>query len=108
MQRTRPDHDSSNGQRSQLTRGVSRAGKLDQLARPAVLATEFVDAAGGIEGLLLARVERVTGRTHFDVQIAPQGGAGHEFVATAASDFQIGIGGMDVSFHAKSPSGCVG
>ncbi len=34
-----------------------------------VLATEFIDAAGRVDDFLLAGVERVAGRAHFDMQL---------------------------------------
>lgn len=39
----------------------------------AVSTTEFVDLTSGIHDLLLARVERVAGRTDFDTEITSSG-----------------------------------
>src|SRR5512132_3318564 len=67
----------------------------------AVPLAELVDAARGVDDLLLARVERMALRADFDVQLlGGRGRAGHELVPAAAGDLHFGILGMDLLFHA--------
>src|SRR5690606_17187680 len=49
-----------------------------------VLAAELVDPAGGIDDLLLARIEGVAGRAHFNLQVLAQRRTRLEGVAAAA------------------------
>jgi hypothetical protein len=65
----------------------------------AVFTAELVDPSGGIQHLLLAGVEGMTGRTDFDTQIVSKRGTGNEFVAAAAGYFDFRVGGMYVGFH---------
>ena len=66
----------------------------------AVLLAEALDAAGGVDDLLLAGVEGVAGRAHFDVVLGlAHGRARHEGVAARAGDADVGVLGMDVRFH---------
>ena len=71
---------------------------LEKLAQT-VLATELVHPASGVNDLLLARVERVAGRTDFDQQVLTQRRAGREFVAATTGYFDIAVIGMNVGFH---------
>src|SRR5690606_39671480 len=49
---------------------VRRLGKTDRSATSgSVFLPELVDTAGGVHDLLLARVERMAARAHFDLQI---------------------------------------
>src|SRR5262245_7705046 len=41
----------------------------------------------------------MTRRTHLDVQILAERGAGREFVAAAADDFDVGVVRMNLWFH---------
>src|SRR6266542_6079576 len=52
------------------------------LARVAL--AEFLDATGGVDDFLLARIERVARRAHFDVQGLVDRRARHERVAATA------------------------
>src|SRR5690606_28952453 len=56
-----------------------------------VLLAEFVDAAGGVDDLLLARVERVAGRAHFDLKGVAERRARLERVPAGAghADFRV-------------------
>ncbi len=73
-----------------------------KLAQP-VFATEFIDPAAGINDFLLARVERMTRRTHLDQEVLAQGRAGCEFVAATTGHFDIVVIGMNVGFHGRTP-----
>lgn len=64
-----------------------------------VLLAELVDAATGIDGLLLAGEERVAVRAHFDLQIVAQRRARQELVPTAAGDVGVFVFRMDAGFH---------
>jgi len=57
----------------------------------AVLLTETLDTAGGINDLLLAGVERVAFGADFDVQGLGVCGAGLEVVAAAAGDVDFDV-----------------
>ena len=76
--------------------------RLMKLAQ-AVLTTEFIDPAAGINDFLLARVKRVARRTHLDQEVLAEGGAGCEFVAATTSYFDIAVVGMNVGFHWRTP-----
>ena len=65
-----------------------------------VLLAEAFDATGGIHDLLLAGVERVAGRAHFDVQRLAQRRAGFERVAAGAGDGDNVVVGVNALFHA--------
>src|SRR6185437_4493722 len=56
----------------------------------AVALAELLDAPGRVHDLLLARVERMAGRAHFDVQRLVDRRARGERVATAAGDVDFG------------------
>jgi len=64
-----------------------------------VLLTEALDPTGGVENLLLARVEGMAGGTDFHVQGLAAGGGGLELVATGAGHFNLDVIGMDSGFH---------
>lgn len=78
-----------------LPRGGLLAGGL-----AGVLLTEFLDAAGRVDDLLFARVERMTVRAHLDLQVMPERGARLERVPAAAGDGDLFVFGMDAGFHA--------
>ena len=65
----------------------------------AVTFVEAIDAACGINQLLLAGKERVAGRTDFDVQIAFFGRAGFERLTARAANSYFVIFGMNSWFH---------
>ena len=64
-----------------------------------VFLAEVVDAAGRIDNLLLAGIERVAVRTHFDLQIVSERRAGLERVAARAADRSLFVFGMACGFH---------
>ena len=69
----------------------------------AITLAEFLDAASGVDNLLLAGIERMAGRANFDVQlIFAQRGAGYESVATRAGDSDFFVIGMNAGFHGNS------
>ena len=68
-------------------------------AGQAVLAAEFVHATGGIDDLLLARVERMTGRADFDVQFLTECGTRIELVTAAADNLDLFVLRMNLGFH---------
>src|SRR5690606_27420087 len=64
-----------------------------------VLAAELVHAAASVDDLLLARVERVALRAHFDLYILAHGGASLEGVAAAAGHLDRLVLGMNFGLH---------
>lgn len=68
-----------------------------------VFASELVDTTAGIKEFLLAGVERMTCRAHFDEEILTQRGAGFKLVAAATGDLDGGVGGMNIGFHLGRP-----
>ena len=67
-----------------------------------VLLAELVDAASGIEHLLLARVERVAARAHFDREVLPESRAGRERVAAGAGHRDVLVFRVDRRFHDRT------
>ena len=70
----------------------------------AVFLTEFLDAAGSVNNLLLARIEGVTLRTHFDAHVLAGRGAGLELIAATARYVDFSIVWMNFGLHAVSLS----
>ena len=64
-----------------------------------VLLAELVHAASRIDNLLLAGIEGVAVRAHFDLQIVSEGRAGLERVAARAADRNLFVFGMACGFH---------
>src|SRR6185369_95065 len=64
-----------------------------------VLLTEFVDAAAGVDDLLLARIERMAVRADFDLQVVTEGRARVEGVPAAAGHRDLFVLGVDSVFH---------
>src|SRR5438067_5209112 len=64
-----------------------------------VTLAEFFDAPGGVDDLLLAGVERVAGRAHFDVQRLVDRRTRLERDAAAARHIDFAVLRMDVGFH---------
>ena len=64
-----------------------------------VLLAEFVDAAAGVDDLLLTRIEGVAVRADFDLQIVAQRRARVEGVPAAAGHRDLFVVGMDSVFH---------
>jgi hypothetical protein len=74
-------------------------GETSRSTSGSVLLAEFVDAAAGVDGLLLARVERMAVRAHFDLQILAQRGARQEIIPAGAGDRDFFVFGMNAGFH---------
>jgi hypothetical protein len=74
-------------------RSGSGAGAL------AVFLAETFDATRCVDDFLLAGIERVASRTHFDVQGLAVGRAGLELVAAAASHLDLVVLRVDAFFH---------
>ena len=62
------------------------------------LLAEAVDATGGVDELLLARIEGVASATDLDPYLG-HGPSGREGVSTTASDLALHVIGMDFGFH---------
>src|SRR5690606_6786264 len=75
----------------------SRSGGLGAAA--GVFLLEALDASSGVHDLLLARIERMTGRADFDVQRAPERRSGRERVAAAAGNGDLRILRMAFFLH---------
>ena len=67
------------------------------LARIAL--AELVHTTAGIEHFLLARIEGMAVRTHFDLQIVPESRARFESIPATARDGNFFIVGMNAFFH---------
>ena len=67
-----------------------------------VFTAEFIDAATGIDDLLLTGIERMTGRADLDSQVITKRAAGGEFVATTTGHLGFTVIRMDVGFHCRS------
>ena len=83
-------------------RGAPEPGLLRDGAGRGVLLAELVDAPGGIDDLLLARIERMAVRAHLDLQVVPERRARLERVAARAGDGDLFVLGMDGGFHGGS------
>lgn len=66
-----------------------------------VALAEFVDAAAGINNLLLSGVERMAGGTHFDLQIMSQRGTRDKGIAATAGHGDVFIFGVNADFHVR-------
>ena len=64
-----------------------------------VLLAELVHAAARVDDLLLARIERMTRGTDFDLQIVTERRASLEDVAATARDGDFFVLRMDAGFH---------
>ena len=64
-----------------------------------VLLAELVDAAGGVEDFLLARVERMAVSTDFHLEIVSQSRARLERIPAGAGNTDFFIFGMRIGFH---------
>lgn len=65
-----------------------------------VLATEFIDAAGGVDDFLLAGIERMAGRTDIDAdRVRFQGRTGLKRITAAARYGEVLVSWMDIGFH---------
>jgi hypothetical protein len=93
----------------------SRAAKMKKRPKPlldcivqtalfhAVTLTELLDAASGIDDLLLAGVERMAGRTDFNVKLVlAQRGTGYECAAAGAGHSHFLVIGVNAGFHGNS------
>ena len=83
--------------------GAEGTGKFvgERLApgRGRVLLAEFVHSAGRVDDLLLARVERMAVRTHFDLQVVSQSRLRLERVAAGAAHVDFLVLGVRIGFH---------
>jgi len=68
-----------------------------------VLAAEFINAAAGIDDLLLAGIKRVAGGTHFYGKVFGECRTRAEFVAATTGHLDLAVIGMDVGCHRNSP-----
>ena len=94
-------HDSgSRGNTQSVTRRLQTQRLV--LAHP-ILATELVDATAGVNDLLLAGVERVTGGANLYKKVLTKRGARRKFVATTTGDLDVGVIGVNIGFHFGSP-----
>ena len=64
---------------------------------------EALNATTGVDQLLLARIERVAGRAHFDLQVMAQRRTGLEAVAASAVDVDLFVFGVAGFFHDELP-----
>ena len=64
-----------------------------------VFAAEALDAAGGVDQLLLAGEEWMAARADFNADVALMGGAGHKRIAARAVHTDFVIGRMNCCFH---------
>ena len=87
--------------------GIERLKSSLSRGSGSVLLAELVDAAGGVEDLLLARVERVAVGTHFDLQVVSQSRPRLECVPARAGDADFFVFGMRIGFHGFSLPGRV-
>jgi len=69
----------------------------------AVSTTELVYLTSGIHDFLLASVERMARRTHFDTQISSSSGTRFKRVTAAARDCDLFVFGMYFRFHSNLP-----
>src|SRR5690606_4602437 len=89
--------------------GVGAAGRSPRLLASGrrVLPAEAVDAAGDVQDLVLARVERVAGGAHVGGEAAA-GGAGLYDGAARAGDRGGLVLGVDAGLHGESFGCCEG
>ena len=66
----------------------------------AVLLAELLNATSGIDNFLLASIERVALRAHFDVQGTAVGGTRLEHVTAAARDVDLFVIRVGIGLHA--------
>ena len=64
-----------------------------------VLAAELVYATARVDDLLLARIERMTGRADLDHEVLAKRRTRREFVAATAGYLDIRVVGMGIGFH---------
>lgn len=67
-----------------------------------VFLAELVNAAAGVDDLLLARIKRVAVGTDFDLQIVAQRRTRNECVTASAGNVGLFVFGMDIGFHGGS------
>jgi hypothetical protein len=69
----------------------------------AVTLAEFLDATRSVNDLLLARIERMAGRAHFDVKLVlAQRGTGYKRAAARAGHSDVFVIGVNAGFHGNS------
>lgn len=69
----------------------------------AIFLTKFLHTPSGINNFLLAGVERMADRAHFDMQRPTHGGAGLEDTAATAGDSDFLVVWMNIRFHGLVP-----
>src|SRR5712672_667299 len=79
-------------------RGAAQVG-VSARGSSRVFLAELVHAAGRVDHLLLAGIERMAVRTHIDAQVLAHGRACLESVAAAAADGDLAVLRMDRRFH---------
>src|SRR5262245_13170002 len=81
------------------TAGLRCRRRVSARTRGGVLLPEFIDTAGGVHDLLLARIEGVAARAHFDLQVVAQRGTRVEGIAAGAGDGDLFVIGVNRRFH---------
>ena len=79
--------------------GIERPRSSLARCRGGVLLAELVDAASGVEDLLLAGVERMAVRAHFDLQIVSQSRPRLERIPAGAGHGNFFVFRMRIGFH---------
>jgi hypothetical protein len=69
-----------------------------------IFLAEFIDASAAVHDLLLAGVEGMAIRTHFDLQVMTQRRTGLKAVPARAGHRCVFVFGMNCSFHGLEPS----
>lgn len=67
--------------------------------RRRVLLAKFIDTPAGVHNFLLARVERMTVRANFHLQVLPDRRASLKLVTAGASDRDVFVFRMNAGFH---------
>jgi len=93
------------GRCSQTKKAAQAAFSIFSLVRllDAVFLAEFLDTTSGVDDLLLAGVERMAFRAHFNVQRLAHGRTRDEFVAATAVDGNLIVFRVYVCFHVYCP-----
>ena len=74
---------------------------LGYLCLGTVLSIELLNTTCGINDLLLASVERMAGRTNFDVKRLFHCRLSLEYATARAGNFDFAVSGMDIGFHVE-------
>jgi len=87
------------GARGLRCRRGSRLGGRGRWRLGGIALPEFLDAAGGVHNLLLARIKRMASRAHLDMQRLLHGRTGGERVAAAARHLDFAVLRVNGGFH---------